>query len=271
VWISVFVLDLTQFVDDHLRLLRGWQVSFAAALIAARNEKVKKVEDVEKEVRECFSTKEGMTKLDFVDARISETTKLVQQIGKIEAITGRIQIRLEEGLILNKLKTDLANLKADRDAAVDRFERRRAENLKDLEADAVALNSELAIARETFRRHGPFSLSWKSGEATAELRSTGERLAAFRARESALIAAAVELGDESLFTKPAGLNEAEIEVKDVTEVWEVQGRWEELQVRTLSECMIKCTFFSSINCNTHWRTAPSPSPSTIKSPTSKAQ
>ncbi len=41
VWINVFVLDLHQFVTDHLRLLHSWQEVFLDSLVRAAERKNK--------------------------------------------------------------------------------------------------------------------------------------------------------------------------------------------------------------------------------------
>jgi hypothetical protein len=94
----------------------------------------------------------------------------------------------------------------------------------------AALAADLTSMRESFRHHGPFSLSWKSTEATAELEAAAARLTALRTREATLAKAAADLGDDSLFQRPPGLAQAEADVEAVSKVWQVQGRWEILQV-----------------------------------------
>ena len=74
--------------------------------------------------------------------------------------------------VIEDLERDSEQLVKDREAAVEHFARKRVEDLKKLESDIATLESKLESLSENFKTHGPFSLSWKSGEALAELKTT---------------------------------------------------------------------------------------------------
>ena len=134
---------------------------------------------------------------------------------------------------LSALRETYSQLQKEKEEATEYFARKRVEDIRDLEANVSRFESDLGDLRTNFSTHGPFTLSWKSHEALAELDLVLGKTAELREREKVILAeaAALEMGREH----SAALVGFERRVRQVYVIWEVEGEWENFQQTLLSK------------------------------------
>ena len=134
---------------------------------------------------------------------------------------------------LRALRVAYSQLQEEKEKAADYFARKRVEDIRALEANIAGFEADLDGLKANFAEHGPFTLSWKSREALAELEVVLGKAAELRSREGAMREDAAALGMER--APSAALVAFERRVRQVCVVWEVEGEWEAFQQNLLSQ------------------------------------
>ena len=60
VWINIFVLDMAQFVDDHLRLLEKWEKAFLDSVEGASKRKLAEIDVLVTRIKKSLTSQEEM-------------------------------------------------------------------------------------------------------------------------------------------------------------------------------------------------------------------
>lgn len=160
----------------------------------------------------------------------------VEEVCEIADIMGRTDSVRKVGggeEALSSLREAYSQLQEEKEKAADYFARKRVEDIRDLEANVARFEGDLGDLRTNFSANGPFTLSWKSHEALAELDLVLGKTAELRGRERAILQEAAALEIER---KPsAALVGFESRVRKVYVIWEVEGEWEDFQKNLLSK------------------------------------
>ena len=91
------------------------------------------------------------------------------------------------------LREAYSQLQEEKEKAADYFARKRVEDIRDLETNVSRFEGDLEDLRTNFSTHGPFTLSWKSNEALAELDLVLSKAAELRGRERTILEEAAAL------------------------------------------------------------------------------
>ncbi len=238
VWINIFMLDLKGFVRDHMLTLQTWQEEFLDATVKAVNRKMREMDDVIDEVKKSFQSKEAMSDaLAEVDKNISEVEKRLGHVQTICAIIERTdKSRVLGSWNLPELEQECQTLRDERDQAVEYFSQKKREDLKSLRCDIDKFNQQLESLRANFSSHGPFSLSWKSLEALAELQSVLAKIKVLQEEEDKICSHSTELDHD--YCKSELLESFRKEVMNICTVWEVQGEWEAFQAELRAQMVV---------------------------------
>ena len=60
VWINILVLDMTQFISDHLRLLERWEKTFLDSVEGASSRKLAEIDELMKRIKKSLTSQEEM-------------------------------------------------------------------------------------------------------------------------------------------------------------------------------------------------------------------
>ena len=171
-----------------------------------------------------------------MEQNLAAVGRKVEDVWEIADIMGRTDSNRSVGgggEALSALRETYSQLQEEKEKAADYFARKRVEDMRDLEANVSRFQSDLDDLRTNFSTHGPFTLSWKSHEALAELDLVLGKTAELRGREKAILeeADALEMGR----VPSAALVGFESRVRKVYVIWEVEGEWEDFQQNLLSK------------------------------------
>ena len=169
-----------------------------------------------------------------VEQNLDAVGRKVDEVGEIADIMGRTDgsRKVGGGEELTALREAYAQLQQEKERAADYFARKRVEDIRDLEDNVSKFEGDLEELRASFSSHGPFTLSWKSHEALADLDVVLGKTADLGAREKAILEAAAALDFER--APSSGLVQFEKRVRTVYVIWEVEGEWEHFQKNLLS-------------------------------------
>lgn len=59
-WINIFVLDMVQFISDHLRLLEKWENTFLDSVEGASKRKLAEIDVLMKRIKKSLASQEEM-------------------------------------------------------------------------------------------------------------------------------------------------------------------------------------------------------------------
>ena len=171
-----------------------------------------------------------------MERSLAAVGRKVDDVCEIAEIMGRTGGRREVAggpEALRALREAYSQLQKEKEKATDYFARKRVEDIRALEANVAGFEADLDGLKANFAAHGPFTLSWKSREALAELELVLGKAADLRSREGAMREEAAALGMER--APSAALVAFERRVRQVCVVWEVEGEWEAFQQNLLSQ------------------------------------
>ncbi len=168
-----------------------------------------------------------------MDQNLSAVAKKVAEVCEIAEIMGRNDSKRQVGSeALKALTKAFEHLKREKEKAVQYFARKRVEDIAALEKSIEEFTAELDDLRRNFSTHGPFTLSWKSHEALADLDVLLKKVDKLKETEQAILSEAAQLEVERY--PSTELVAFEARVRGVYVVWEVAGEWESFQTDMLS-------------------------------------
>jgi hypothetical protein len=169
-----------------------------------------------------------------VDKNLFNVEQKVNEVCEIAQIMGRTDSKRQVGTeALGALKKAFAHLKKEKEKAVDYFARKRVEDIRNLEESVCDFEAGLGNLKTTFATHGPFTLSWKSHEALADLDVVLGKVEALKKTEKGILTEAAQLEIETRPSKE--LVNFGARVRKIYVIWEVVGEWESFQKKLLAK------------------------------------
>ena len=74
VWINIFVLDMVQFINDHLRLLEKWEKTFLDSVEGASKRKMAEIDVLMKRIKKSLTSQEEMANKVIMGAETTSKT-----------------------------------------------------------------------------------------------------------------------------------------------------------------------------------------------------
>ena len=74
VWINIFVLDMVQFINDHLRLLGKWEKTFLDSVEGASKRKMAEIDVLMKRIKKSLTSQEEMANKVIMGAETTSKT-----------------------------------------------------------------------------------------------------------------------------------------------------------------------------------------------------
>ncbi|TRY72347.1 hypothetical protein TCAL_08161 [Tigriopus californicus] len=228
IWINLFVLEMDTFIDEHTQLMRKWEAEFIQSIAEAVRKKESEILEISKAVKKSLSIQEEVSKGQPLNKQLDLA---LEKMGQIKDITAMI-LRTDPKKAKSKesikvMEVELENLKQEKIKAVDYFAKKREEDVKALQASCNEFEDELGILSKDFEAHAPFTLSWKSHEALADLEVFGGKIETLKNKERSNVNQASAL--ELFLDVSSHLMNLESSVAELASIWKIVGEFEGFQ------------------------------------------
>lgn len=237
IWINLFVLEMDTFIDEHIQLMRKWEAEFIQSIAEAVSKKETEILEITKSVKKSLSIQEEVSKGQALNQQLDSAFEKMGQIKEITAMILRTDAKKAKSKEkIKAMEAELENLRQEKIQAVDYFARKREEDVKGLQASCNEFEDELGALSKDFEAHAPFTLSWKSHEALADLEGFGTKIESLKSKERMNIKQASTL--ELFLDVSSLLLTLESNVAELASIWKIVGEFEEFQ-NSLKDLQIK--------------------------------
>ena len=225
VWINIFVLNMSRFIEEHIGILRTWEKDFINSIKEYAEVKKQEIAESMIKIRKSLKSQDEVSNTITLERSMTNVAKKVNDLTTISKIMERTDPHgYSADEIVSHFDEELTKLKSEKEKAVIYFQEKKVEDIRQLELQIETFQTELQGQRVHYDSHGPFNLSWKSFEALQDLQDLQEKLNELAGVEMDIRDKAAILG--VLYEASEELQFLGDDISNLQDIWGVVQQWE---------------------------------------------